>query len=361
MKKSLLALSLTALLFSCKKDITQKSITAQEIVGTGYVKGQLTKQIIVSNTTNGANPFTSGNGWSNARVPAAGVNVTVRVAKSGNNGLYPNSQVQGTDVYTGTTDANGNFNIAVKSNGANQGVNAQILVEAFQGTMDSTYNGSTKTGRLCNYFGWSTNAQVYVGQSTYVNGPFGANTTWIFGNNMLNAVDPANPNTNSTPFILGTAVISGTAQINVPTSTKTGTAAPATITVSTISNTNIPAPAGLKVYCTFNNDPSTLGTKVYQTTTDAVGGYTFNIATLASGNPFWGPNQNYTVWFADFSGTRDTLKLYNNTVTTVSLSTSTGLAGAWLVSGYTATGNGLWNNEIRNATNFNFNGYFQAN
>ena len=48
MKKSLLALTLTAALFSCKKDIEQKSITATDLSGNGWVKGSVEKTIITA-------------------------------------------------------------------------------------------------------------------------------------------------------------------------------------------------------------------------------------------------------------------------------------------------------------------------
>ena len=46
--------------------------------------------------------------------------------------------------YTGTTDANGNYAINVKSN--SQGVAAMITIDGFTGTQDTIINNVTKTG-----------------------------------------------------------------------------------------------------------------------------------------------------------------------------------------------------------------------
>lgn len=342
MKKSLLALSLTTLVFaSCKKDIDQKSITTNETVGTGYVKGNLTKTIITP-----AGP----NNWNNnTTVGAAGVNIAVRVAKNGANGLYPNSSIQGTDVYTGTTDANGNFNIAVKSNGRNGGVSADVMVEGWQATMDTVVNGVTKTGRLSNYFGAEQTVQVYVGQSTFVNF-----NTWSMGNGNVTIVNDVN---NPGTINQGTATITGS--VNISHVRQMVTVVSGTPGAPVISNTQVPAPAGTKVYCTFNSDPTTFSTKVYQTTLDANAGYSFNIATVAMGTP--GFNQNATVWVADFAATRDTVKVTTTMTGTVFVSSTTvvatGIPGIWNTSGTQNPINGLYNGELRNGGqggNFSF-------
>src|SRR4051812_7218182 len=103
MKKSLIALSVTALFFaSCKKETTPAALTPTDLTGTAHIKGNTTKNAIIPNA----------GGWNtNGRIPAAGVNVTIRVQKGGAVGtaLYPNttgaSTPLGADVYTGVTDA----------------------------------------------------------------------------------------------------------------------------------------------------------------------------------------------------------------------------------------------------------------
>jgi hypothetical protein len=338
MKKSLLALTLTAALFSCKKDIEQKSLESTDITGMGWVKGTLHKTIITPNT---------GSGWTNqTRVAAAGVNVSVRVNKNGSSGIYPNSNQSGVEVFNGTTDANGNYAIAVKSNGTSNGVQATIIVEGFQGTQDTLINGVTKTGRLCNYFGFSTTQQVYKGQSTWWTNP----TTWIFGNNMTTVNDNTNPNSNN----IGTAQITGSVNYGVYTQSTnviSGTVNPAGFN----SNGLLTAPAGTKVYYTFNVDPLSLTTKVYETALAANGTYTFDVSTVKVGTP--GFTQNGNVWIQDLRQTRDTIKItsiYTGT-TFVSSSTviapgKTGVYGAFM----NINQNSLFNGEIRNGVNYNY-------
>lgn len=351
MKKSLLALSLVGVLFSCKKDIEQKSYEVKETIGTAYIKGNLTKATITPNL-----PWQPGNmTWnSNGKTAASGVNISVRINKSGWNGLYPNSEIQGTDVYTGTTDANGNFNIAVKANGRDQGCQATVLVESFTGTVDTVFNGTVKAGRNANYMGWSTNIQVYAGQSSALNYfPCGNNqAVWSFCSGNMNYFDQ-----NNGPLTLntGTAVVTGSLSTEIVRSSVTvvsGTASPASL-----STTNIPVPAGTKVWFRFDSDPVTYATKIYQTATDAAGGYSFNIATVEEQTP--GFNQDGYVTVGDWTGTRDTVKINSIYTGTLFVSSTTvtvpGKHGTWHATDYGSVYVGaLYNNEIRNSTNFNF-------
>src|SRR5688572_20309064 len=107
MKNTILALSLTAILISCKKDDPNNTFTPTDVTGTTTVKGNISKNVIT--------PDGSG-GWTNsstARIAAEGVNIAITVAKKS---LYPNSSAQGADVYRATTDANGNYSMNVKTN-----------------------------------------------------------------------------------------------------------------------------------------------------------------------------------------------------------------------------------------------------
>lgn len=360
MKKSLLALSLVGLLFSCKKDLEQKSLTPNEIIGTAYIKGNLTKATITPNL-----PWQPGNmSWNNnGKTAAAGVNISIRVPKNGYYGLYPNSSMEGTDVYTGTTDANGNFNIAVKANGREQGVEATVLVEGFSGTVDTVFNGTTRTGRNANYMGFSRTYYVHAGQSHHfeMNTYCGNNyPTWSFcdGN-----VVYFNQNNGPLALNIGAATITGSLNMQIITSSVTvvsGTATPASLSTSLV-----PVPAGARVKLRFDSDPVTYSTKIYQTTTDAAGGYTFNVSTVADQTPGFSQNGDITV--ADWTGTRDTIKINSIYTGTVFVSSTTvtvaGKNGTWNASSYGSLGvNSLYNNQIRNAQNFSFTtGYFLAN
>jgi len=340
MKKSLLALTLTAALFSCKKDIEQKSLEATDITGTGYVKGNLQKTVIAPN---------GGGGWNNdTKVAAAGVNISVRVATNGFNGIYPNSNYASTEVFSGTTDANGNFNIAVKTNGTTNGVNAQVFVEGWQGTQDTIINGVTKTGRLCNYFGITANLGVFKGQSSYLN-----LNRWSFNVGNMSVV---NDNNNPTSSNLGTAVVTGSVGYTVWQSSVnviSGTVQPAAITNTYVMK----SPVGTKVYATFSNDPLTLSPKPYQATTDANGSYIFNFATVNAGTPGFG--QSASIWVSDLQATRDTMKITSVYTGTTFVSTSTAIATgrAGVYDGFNNNQGSLFSNEVRNAVNF-VHGFF---
>jgi len=344
MKKSLLALTLSAALFSCKKDIEQKSLSANDISGNGWVKGVLRKTII---TPDGFAGWTNG-----TKVPAANVGIQVRVQTNGAFGIYPNSNFQSTEVFTGISDANGNFAIPVKSNGTSNGVNATIIIEGFQATQDTLINGVTKPGRLCNYFGQSANLTVFKGQSAWWNNI----AEWAFYNgNMTVASDLTNP----TSPALGTAIITGSVGYSVFTQSitaNTQTTGPANST-NMIANSVKTVADGTKIYYTFNVDPLTLTTKVYQTATSN-GSYTFNVNTVNAGTN--GFNQDGVVWVNDYPTLKDTVRVttsYNGTVNLGTNSTTIpGKAGV-----YNAPAginqNGLYSNEIRNAVNILYTGF----
>lgn len=339
MKKSILATCMVFSFISCKKQIEQKNISSNEIIGTAYIKGNLTKAVISPDL-----PWEPGNmNWnSDGKIAAGGVNITIRVAKSGYKGLYPNSNIQGTDVYSGTTDANGNFNIAVKANGRSQGVEANVIIESFSGTVDTVFNGVTRIGRNANYMGFSRTLMAYAGQSTHFesNVSCGANyPTWSFCDGNIVYFGQ-----NNGPLALntGTALITGNAKMEFITSSITGTNS------AVYSTSNVPVPVGTRVYYRFDSDPITYSTKIYQTTTDAAGGYSFNIATVEAQTP--GFNQNGVVWVADFIASRDTIFRLNGNV----VGSSTGKKGVWSNTPTVISENSLYNNEIRNAANFIF-------
>jgi hypothetical protein len=320
MKKSLLALSITLALFSCKKKETTSDFSATDVTGTSVVKGNVNKNVI---TPNGSG------GWINTnRVNMAGIVVTVKVNKGGSQGLYPNSSANGADVYSATTDANGNYAISVKSNAT--GVSALITIDGFTGTQDTIINNVTKTGLYATYAGTSVTRNLFMGQNT------------TFDHNFTASNVSSNPNN----INIGTASLSGSIGINMMLTVKTGTNPPVVSPPGTV----IPVPAGVTVYMSFDKDPTLLATKVYTTTTDAAGRYSFNaFATVAVGSA--GFNQNATIWVSDYASNRDTMRIVNG----VDAPKTNGPAGVF--NGSQTSQNGLYNNEIRNATNFSFGGF----
>ena len=320
MKKSLLALSLTALFFSCKKE-TKTEFKATDVTGNAVITGVCTKNVITPNT--------NGNWITTARIPASGVQVQVTINK---NSLYPNSIAQGADVYSSSTDANGKYSLAVKANA--QGVSALFTIVGFTGTQDTIINGTTKTGLFANYFGtqYSING-VRVG-ATYDQGTYNFNAS--------------NLSTNPNNIQIGTAIVSGSVSANHVLTTKTGTAAAVVVP----GGTNIAVPAGITVYLSLDKDPTTLAPKMYTAQTDANGRYSFTLNTVASSVA--GFNQNATIWVADYATTRDTVRVVDGN----SAPTVTGRAGVF--NNTSTNQNGVYTNEIRNATNLNY-GSFTAN
>lgn len=310
MKKSILFLALATTLFSCKKDETTE-FKPTDVTGTSIVKGNVTKNII---TPNGFGGWTT-----SSRIPAAGVAVSVKVNK---NSLYPNSTAQGADVYSGTTDANGNYAITIKSNA--NGVSAAVNIDGFTSTLDTLVNGVIKAGLLSNYVGTTQNRTVIMGQNSQVDHSFFAN------------VVTSNPNNN---LKIGTATITGSLAVNFVREILTGT-------VVSITSTNVPV-AGRTVYCNFSNDPNSLATRQYTATTDANGYYTFNLTTVESGVS--GFNQTANIFITDFATTRDTIKA-NNTI-------KTGKAGVY--SGSSQFEFNVYNNNIRNAVHFFYSSFSQ--
>ncbi len=316
MKKTLLALSITLALFSCKKEETTSDFAATDVTGTSVVKGNVNKNVI---TPNGAG------GWINTnRVNMAGVVVTVKVNKGGALGLYPNSTANGADVYSATTDANGNYAISVKSNAT--GVQALITIDGFTGTQDTIINNVTKTGLYATYAGTSVTRNLFMGTNT------------TFDHNYTATNVSSNPNN----FNIGTATITGSVSMNLVRKVTTGT-------VVAFSSTNVAVPANTTVYLSFDKDPTLLTTKMYQTTTNASGVYTFNLSTVALGSA--GFNQDATIWIADYSTSRDTAN-YNG-VNFINI--TPGLPGVY--NKVTTTQNGVYNTEIRNAVNMNYNAF----
>jgi len=315
MKKSLLALSLTALLFSCKKETTNPEFTPTDTTGDGWLAGFVSKTVVTPN---------GGGGWlTNSRVPASGVKVSVRVNK---NSLYPASNASGADVYSATSDANGYYKIAVKAN--SQGVAGNVVIDGFYATQDTVINGVTKPGLWATWTGLSQTRNIFVGQTT----------------NLDHNFTPSNLTSNPNNIVIGSAVITGSVSKTFVLKSR-----PSTTVAPAFSTTNVTVGSGLTVYCNFNMDPTQLANKMYQTTTDASGSYTFNVSTVNAGTP--GFAQNATIWVADLNANRDTVSIIVGTSTT----NVTGLPGVF--NGVQTNQNGVFNTEIRNATNLNYGAF----
>ncbi len=322
MKKSLLALTLlTAVFFSCKKTTTT-DFTATDVTGTTTVKGVCTRNVI---TPNGAG------GWINtSQIPAVGVSVQIKVNK---NQLYPASIAQGADVYSAVTGTNGAWAMSVKSNAT--GVQGYVTITGFNGTQDTIINGVTKMGLYANYFGTTP------GNTTFLMG-----TTFDFG--VFNFI-ATNLTSNPNNIMIGSAMVSGSVSArHILKARTTGTAA-----AVAFGFTNIAIPAGTTVYMSFDKDPTILAPKMYQTTTNANGGYSFaSFPTVALGTA--GFNQNATIWVADLADDQDSVETINGGAGTVIFS-KPGVFG-----NVGTFQNALYNNEIRNATNMAMN-TFTAN
>lgn len=319
MKKSLLILSAAALLFSCKKDKTAGDFSQTDVTGTSVVKGNISKNVVIPNGFGGWN--------NNGRVNLAGVNVTIKVNK---NSLYPGSQAVGADVYQGTTDANGNYAITVKSNAT--GVSALLTIDGFNATQDTVINGVTKPGLYATYLGTTSNRTLYSGTNDYFNFNFNASNL------------TSNPNT----IQIGNATVTGSVGINYVLKSK------ATPTSSPVfSSTFVPAPAGTTVYLDFSNDPTILTTKRYQTTTDAAGNYTFVLATVSNTTP--GFSQNANLWVNDVNKSRDTINVIGTGTAAIVTGTVTGEAGVY--NNASNSTNGVYTSEIRNAINIYYSSF----
>lgn len=317
MKKSLLALSIITLaLFSCKKDKETSDFAPTDVTGTTVVKGNVNKNVVTPN---------GNGGWINTnRVNMAGVVVTVKVNKGGAGGLYPNAVANGADVYTGTTDANGNYAINVKTN--SNGVNAMVTIDGFTGTQDTIINGVTKTGLYATYAGLNSNPVLTMGQNVTINHNFTATNV------------SSNPNT----ITIGSAIVTGSVNMNLVRKVTTGT-------VVAFSTTNIAVPANTPVYLSFDKDPTLLNTKMYQTTTSANGSYTFNLSTVPVGTS--GFNQDATIWVADWATSRDTMNFNGTNFINI----TPGVQGVYNKA--TTTTNGVYSTEIRNAINLGYGAF----
>lgn len=319
MKKIALALSIATLFVACKKE-KENTIEVTDTTGSMVLSGTVSKSIITHNA-NGS--------WTTGQTLAAGVPVSVRVAK---NQLYPGSNALGFNVYSTTTDNSGRYSLTIKTPGSSS-AQAFLTIESWNGTLDTLINGTIKTGLPGVYVGFTNSYNVSSGSNQTVNHTAGFSAA------------ATNPN----PTMLGTAQASGQVFTEWVRTT-----APNATTSPVVSTTNIPVGSGVTVYLSLDKDPVTLMKKMYMTQTDAAGRYSFTgLSTVAAGTS--GFSQNAEIWVADLNRTRDTLKLVGTTV--VATSTVTGRTGVY--NNVLINANGLYSNENRNGQNINMTSFTQ--
>jgi hypothetical protein len=205
-----------------------------------------------------------------------------------------------------------------------------MTLNGFNSTLDTLINGVTKTGLYANFFGSSTTASLFMG------------TTWDWG---VYTFVGTNLTSNPNNIVIGSAIVSGSVSLrHVLKTVVTGTAASVAF-----GSTNTAIPSGVPVYMILNQDPTTLAPKLYQTTTDANGRYSFTFPTVAAGTS--GFVQNGTIWVADYAASKDTVQIINAGSPTI----ITGVPGVF--GSVNTTQNALYNNVIRNATNLALNGF----
>jgi hypothetical protein len=290
MKKTLLLLGFAVLLVaSCKKKTTTSDFKAADMTGTTTLKGNIMRTMA-----------TGGN------APAANVNISVKVD---NSALYPNSPTaSGSQVFTGTTDANGNYSINVKTIGGN-GVPALVTINQISGLYDPV------TGQQADFAGTTTTLQLISGVTKDYN--------------YLMVGTP-----NGTTAATGTATIIGTLKYQY---FKEAPAGVYTLTSYTLANH--------VVMLDFDRDPTTQLVKTYTTTTDASGNFTFTVNATSAG----GYNNTAKLYVNDFSTTQDTLMLSGNTVT--------GKPGYYGNSSVMVPGGPINPTEIRNGIILNFGAF----
>jgi hypothetical protein len=246
MKKSIILIGLSVVLFSCSKTNTP-TFTPTSSTGTAQFTGTIYK---VQATT--------------APVPAQGVQVTVVVP---NSQLYPLSySATGSTTYSGTTDANGNFNIAVTTN--SNGVNATVYISNTSGTYDPL------NGTQSNFRGTTTSLTFTTGVP--VNYNYTENQT----------------NTTGTT-VTGTATVMGTVYITY---------------IKQDGASYVDSNYGLAnqlVTLNFYVDPVTNVVKTYTVNTDANGNYTIQVTTTNPGGNY--PDMG-TLMTYDLSHSKDTIK-----------------------------------------------------
>jgi len=290
MKKSLFiaVLGLAMVFSSCKKN-NEPSFSAANETGTTQFTGVIVKEQEGGSTA-----------------PISGVVVTVDIK---NSQLYPNSPTaQGSNVYSGTTDANGLFSINVVTNG--NGIRARVNVA-------NTISSYDPIGGTQVLFQVSNDP----GHLYFVAGvPVSASYTMV-------------PTTGTGTAVTGTATVTGTVKeqlydyVHGP---------------NYGGDTLLPLP-NYTVMLNFNKDPNTQLVTAYTAVTDAKGNYTFTISTTnAQGYP-----DQAQVYVNALAGTMDTIKSSGRVI---------GQPGVYAAPP-TITINNLTPNTISNDNYFTYNSF----
>lgn len=290
MKNTFLLIGLTAVLFSCKKK-EDNTFEATDMTGSTVVEGTATKQI-GGNTT-----------------PISGAVVTVKIKNSGTGGLYPGSSAVGSEVYSGTTDAMGRYAINVKTNGT--GVSSEITFKGF-----SAKNDTAAAAIVYDYPTTVYTPTLYKGVNLTQNHTYMGTAL----------VTPSNQG-------VGTATVSG--MLYKPTWVHAAATGAATYSLT------YPA-ANRMVYLEYDKDPMTLTKKIYSTTTDANGRYSFVVNTPNMG--IAGFANAAKIYTTDWATTNDTVKFTGGV--------NTGKPGVY--PGGTMNTTGVYSTVIKNAQNFGY-------
>ncbi len=289
MKKSILILAFIGVLVSCKKEEVAEEFKATDLTGTTTIKGMVTK------------PQSTG-----SNVPAVGVSISVKV---NNADLYPNSPTAtGSQVYTGTTDANGYYNISVKTLGG-AGISALVTIN----NIVSTYDPINGTQAI--FDGTSATFTLISGVTKDYN--YTMTSTTI-----------------GSPVTTGTAVVTGTLKVMHYEEAPAG--------VYTLKAYNL---ANHAVQLDFDKDPTTQLVKTYSGTTDASGNFSFTVSTTAAA----GYNNTAKLYVIDYSATQDTFKIGGSRVT--------GKAGYFGNTFMNVPGGAINPTEIRNGNTITYSAF----
>ena len=297
MKKSLLIISAAIVLFSsCKKKETNE-FEAKDTTGTTNISGLLTKSI---------GGFVT---------PAVGVTVQVKVNNYGAGGLYPNvttSGAYGSEVYYATSNASGKYSVNIKTNGL--GVTANLVFKGFQGAQDTSAGAKV--------FDFPSSVATF----TLIKG------VDVVSNNLYTGSVSSQPSQNGLATVRG-KILKGLA-IH-------------TASVGAATSTYVPIGAGVTVYCEYDMDPFTFTKKVYTTTTDANGNYSFSTIRTPNNLGLTGFNYNAKIYVNDMNSTYDTIR-FDGTI-------STGIRSGVYSSSSNSTGaNQIYSNVIYNSFNLSY-------
>jgi hypothetical protein len=261
MKKTLLTIGVVAALFSCSKEDEITVLEATDLTGTAVVTG----------TISGDNPL---NGWNTAGLE--GVPVSIRVD---NDQLYPNnSSAQGSEVYSGTTDAEGRYSISVTVNQEGSAANVtfgnKIIIDPANGYSYTFSDDNSSSGSYT----------LYANQNKVIDTEYDSDS---------------NGNANTAP--VGTGEVRGKVYIEKSIEWAAGVFKD---TLYYLDNQN--------VTLVYDYDPTTRMPKTYTATTDANGDYSFTVDCVDNMYQF---DDDYEITIPDMNATFDTIMMNGSTST----------------------------------------------